>query len=255
MKRLWLLLIAILIVIPVFSQLEKGYIHLKNGTVLKGKYQYSNDKIHIVSAGNIWTFEKSEVDTITGIRGTKIKQTQDSVAHYDIFYRIEAGLLLGNSQNNQSAPFSFSGSVNYHLTPEFSLGMGLGVEFLKESYLPAFINLEYKFKDNLSSPYAFLKVGYEVALEDGPPAVYYDVYPNWSSIWPGPYPEQNNLDPDGGMLVNPGIGYTYMFSYNFGISIAAGYQFHRLQYKNVENDYRLDIDYNRLTLKIGILLN
>jgi hypothetical protein len=62
------------------------------------------------------------------------------------------------------------------------------------------------------------------------------------------------LDPRGGFLINPGVGYQRMFSSGFGMSFAFGYQFHRLSY-NGENDYQLDIDYNRLTIKIGIIFN
>jgi len=34
------------------------------------------------------------------------------------------------------------------------------IEFLKESYLPVFVNLEYKFHNTPSTPYLFLKGGY-----------------------------------------------------------------------------------------------
>ena len=257
MKRLCLLMFAILIAFPVFSQLEKGYIHLKNGTVVKGKYQYSDGKIHIVSAGNLWTFNANEVDTITGTRIKSMQLMQDPTSVSSAFYRVEMGLLIGNSQNSQSAPFSFTGSANYRIDPRFSIGLGFGAEFFKESYLPVFANFEYKLKDNFSAPYLFMKLGYEVALEDGG-AVYYDVYPAWSSIWPGYYYSQDNLNAKGGFLFNPGIGYTHMFSTTFGMSVAVGYQFHRLQYETEDEnelDYGLNIDYNRLAVKIGILFN
>lgn len=256
MKRLCLFIFAILIAYPVFSQLEKGTIRLKNGTILKGKYQYTDGKIHIVSAGNLWTFNANEVDTITGVRMKNMKLMQDFSSETPVFYRVEMGLLIGNSQNSQSAPFSFTGSANYRFDSRFSLGIGFGAEFFKESYLPVFANLEYKLNENFSTPYLFLKLGYEVALEDGG-AVYYDIYPTWSSsIWPGYYYGQDNLNAKGGIMFNPGIGYTHMFSPSFGMSVAAGYQFHRLHYKaEEETDYGLDIDYNRLTVKIGILFN
>ena len=253
MKKLCLFFFAIFIAFPVFSQLEKGYIHLKNGIVLKGKYQYSDDKIHIVSAGNLWTFDIAQVDTIMGNHSKSLNLMSDLSTVPPVFFRVEAGLLIGNSQNSQSAPFSLTGSVNYRFDPRFSLGAGFGAEFFNESYLPVFLNMEYKFSDNFSSPYVFLKGGYEVALEEGR-MFYYD-YPMWSSIWPGEYYGQDNLVAKGGILINPGVGYTHMFSPGFGMSFAVGYQFHRLQYKAEEDDYQLDIDYNRLAVKIGILFN
>ncbi|QGY45187.1 hypothetical protein GM418_16355 [Maribellus comscasis] len=254
MKKLLLFFFAIFVAFPVFSQLEKGHIHLKNGTVLKGKYQFSDDKIHIISAGNLWTFEASEVDTIIDTRNKKLNFNRDFSVESALFYRIEAGLLIGNSQNSQSAPFSLTGSVNYRFEPRFSLGAGFGAEFFNESYLPVFLNLEYKLNDNFSSPYVFLKGGYQIALEDGS-MFYYDVYPAWNSIWPGYYYAHDNLNAKGGVLIHPGVGYTHMFSSGIGMSFAFGYQFHRLQYKAEEDDYRLDVDYNRLVIKIGILFN
>jgi hypothetical protein len=62
------------------------------------------------------------------------------------------------------------------------------------------------------------------------------------------------MDTKGGFIINPGIGYQRMFSSGFGMSLAFGYQFHRLSYKG-ENDYQLDIDYNRLTIKLGFIFN
>ena len=79
--------------------------------------------------------------------------------------------------------------------------------------------------------------------------MYYD-------IWPGPWPRNNSkpLDAKGGFMINSGLGYQRMFSSGFGMSFAFGYQFHRLSYSG-ENDYRLDIDYNRLTIKLGVIFN
>ena len=83
--------------------------------------------------------------------------------------------------------------------------------------------------------------------------MYYDIMP-YSYIWPGPNINTGPLDPRGGILVNPGVGYSHMFSPGFGMSLGFGYQYHRLNYKD-EEDYGLDIDFNRLTIKIGIIFN
>ena len=112
--------------------------------------------------------------------------------------------------------------------------------------------MEYKFRDSNSTPYLFLKSGYQIPLEESR-----DIYDNglqpWSSsIWPGPDYSQEPMDTKGGFLINPGVGYLRMFSNEFGMSFAFGYQFHRLKYSG-ENDYELDIDYNRLTIKLGII--
>lgn len=255
MKKLCLFLIAMLLIFSAFAQPEKGVIYLKNGSVLKGRYLYfeNAEKIKIESAGNTWVFPVEEIDTVVNRRAARNLEMQESFSTRKIFAHAELGVLAGNSENSQSAPLSVTGSLNYLVQPKFSVGAGLGVEFLKESYLPVFLNLEYKFREAASTPYLFLKGGYQVPLEDSR-ELYYDVWPAWSSIWPGSAHEPETLDPKGGVLFNPGIGYQHYYSPGFGMSVAFGYQFHRLHYEG-ENDYGLDIDYNRLTIKIGILFN
>ncbi|MFW5755660.1 MAG: hypothetical protein ACOCWK_03595 [Tangfeifania sp.] len=258
MKKLRLFLIAVFLTFSVFGQTEKGVVYLKNGTILKGRYLYfdNSEKIKVESGGNIWVFSVDELDTIVDREAVRNQKMQEPFHTRKFFLHAELGVLAGNSQNSQPAPFSFTATVNYQVTPQFSAGAGFGAEFLKESYLPAFLNLEYKFREPAYSPYLFLKGGYQVPLEDSR-EVYYDVWPAYSSsIWPGPQPSHGygKLDPKGGVLINPGIGYSHFFSPGFGMSLGFGYQFHRLHYKG-ENDYGLDIDYNRLTVKIGFIFN
>lgn len=258
MKKIWLLLFAVIIAFPVFAQLQKGYVYLKNGSILKGRYQYSEDlsKLKVESAGNVWIFNAGEIDRISGKKEADEWLLKEDVKKTPLFMRTEMGVLAGNSDNSQAAPFSFSSSLNYSLNSRLSAGLGIGFEFLKETYLPAFANIEYKLRNADATPYFFLKMGYQVPLEESneiyggvQPVYYYD-------IWPGPWPTNNAepLDTKGGIMINPGVGYQRMFSSGFGISFAFGYQFHRLSYRG-ENDYQLDIDYNRLTIKLGFIFN
>ena len=257
MKKLCLLLLTLIMVLPAISQTEKGYVYLKNGTIIKGRYIYSEDhqKIRIQSAGNLWIFDAEEVDSISSKKSQGLQDFATQQSSSKFFYRIEAGVLKGNSDNSQKAPFSLTGSVNYQVESHFSVGLGLGAEFLKESYMPVFANFEYKLRTQASTPYLFLKAGYQVPLEDSN-EIYYDVYPLWMSFAPWPYDySANGFDCKGGFLINPGVGYQQMFSPNFGMNVAVGYQFHRLNYSADGGDYELDIDYNRLTIKLGIIFN
>lgn len=256
MKKLTLLFFAIILASAVFAQTEKGYVYLKNGSVLKGKYAYieNKQKVKIETSGNVWIFNADEIESISSKRIRTLDDTEKSLSNSKFFYRAELGVLVGNSDNSQSAPFSMSASVNYHVNSKLSAGLGLGAEFFNETYMPVFANFEYRLKESSSAPYAFLKIGYEVPLEESN-AIYYDVYPIWSSFapWPGEYSEEG-FDTKGGFMINPGVGYQQMFSQGFGMNFAVGYQFHRLNYSG-ENDYLLDIDYNRLTIKVGIIFN
>lgn len=256
MKKLHLLLLTLFIAFSTIAQNEKGYVYLKNGTILKGKYRYSEDlsKLQIESAGNLWIFEANEIDHVTSLRSGAKNEFEEENLKSPFLLRTELGLLIGNSENSQSAPFSFSSVLNYSITSGFSAGAGIGLEFLKETYLPAIVNLEYKFRNSNTAPYVFLKIGYEVPLEDANPIYNYGIQPYYYDIMPWPVPNNVNqdIDPKGGFMINPGVAFQRMYSSGFGMSLAFGYQFHRLSYKG-ENDYQLDIDYNRLTIKIGII--
>ena len=115
MKKLCLVLIAVTIVFSVFAQPQKGYVYLKNGTILKGKYQYTQDlsKLQIVSAGNLWIFQANEIDYVTSKKAQLEKTFEDQNWNSPFLLRTETGVLAGNSGNSQSAPFSFSSALNY----------------------------------------------------------------------------------------------------------------------------------------------
>ncbi len=257
MKKLCLFLLAALLSYSAFTQSEKGHVYLKNGNVLKGKFQWLDGftSLRMESDGNIWVFKADEIDKVLGKGASRQSRLETIPTPSGVFFRTELGVLAGNSQNSQPTPFSFTGSLNLVLVPRLSFGAGFGAEFLKETYLPAFLNLEYKFRPTWSSPYLFVKGGYLVPLEDSR-EIYGDVWPAYSSIWPGPGPVHSfgKLNPEGGILINPGIGYSHLFSPGFGMSVGFGYQFHRLQFTG-EKDYQLDIDYNRLTVKLGFIFN
>ena len=259
MKKLILFAVAFSLASVIFAQSEKGYVYLKNGTVVKGRYLFTGDssKIQVQSGGNRWIFNKDELERVSGKSERRTDDFQNETMSSRLFVRSEIGVLAGSEQNSQTAPFSFSASLNYLVQPQWAVGAGFGLEFLKETYLPVFLNVEYKFRDAFSTPYLFLKTGYQLPLEESR-EVYYSHYPDgpWSSdIWMGgakPYERKN--DTQGGFTINPGLGYQNMFSSNFGMSFAFGYQFTRLNYK-ADDTYKMQLDYNRLTIKIGIIFN
>ncbi len=252
MKQLILVIIGMIFSFTAFSQLERGSVYLKNGTILKGRYQIdATGGVRIETGGNVWVFHPEEIDRVVSREEAKSSGDDRLDSGFPFFFRAELGFLLGNPDNSQPAPFTLTGLVNYRINAQFSGGMGLGAEFLKETYMPLFLNVEYALKRSLVSPYLFAKAGYMIPLEESR-QVYYEVFPNWNTFWPGPINANQPLDPKGGILANAGIGYSGMFNPGFGMSIAFGYQFHRLGYSG-RDDYRLDVDYNRLTIKLGFI--
>lgn len=257
MKKIWLLLFAVFFVSSILAQYQKGYIYLKNGSVLKGKYQYSNDllKLKVESAGNVWVFQSDEVDHISDKKPLTEEESSSDDLTSKFLLRTEIGVLAGNPDNSQSAPFSFSSELNYSVFPKFSVGAGVGLDFLKETYLPVFANFEFKLNKSYSTPYVFLKTGYEVPIEETN-QTYYDVQPVYYDYMylPNYNSYYENLDNKGGILINPGIGYQRLFQSGFGLSFAFGYEFLWLSYTG-DNEYKMNIDYNRLSIKVGFIFN
>ncbi len=126
MKKLCFLFLTFMMVFPVFAQPQKGYVYLKNGTILKGKYQYSKDlsKLQIESAGNLWIFQADEVERVSSKKAQRDETFGEPASDSPFFLRSELGVLAGNSENSQSAPFSFSSTLNYSIMPKLSVGIG-----------------------------------------------------------------------------------------------------------------------------------
>jgi len=238
-------------IVPVFAQKgKKDIVYLKSGGIIKGELIiHDGEKVKINSAGNEWVFTTAEVDSVSKYS----KNSNESGIIRNYFFDTSMGVLVGNSGNAQSAPFSFMSSVNFRINGNLYAGAGLGAEFFEESYLPAFAQIQYKFRDTKFTPFVNLQVGYQVPLEDGNrnQLVTYDY--STSSAWP--YPKNNSkLNAEGGYLINPSIGFQRFTSDNFGWFFSFGYRHHQLNYSG-ENGYKLETNFSRLSLKIGFIFN
>jgi hypothetical protein len=166
----------------------------------------------------------------------------------------EFGALCGNPDNENSAPFIFHSSLNYAFHKHLSAGIGAGLEFLKETYLPVTANVLYQFGEKKTiTPFVRLQAGYHAPLENNTaannipyngPYIYDDViyYP----------PKSDKLDSKGGFMANPSVGVTVYTRIGLGVSLSAGYHYKRLTYHR-DKDYSFHIEYNRLSLTLGII--
>jgi hypothetical protein len=256
MKKILILLLFGLFLIPAFAQIsKKASVYLKSGGIIKGKLIVNDgEKVKINSSGNDWVFKTSEVDSVTTF--SKVQReygsTSNSRPTSNYFFDTSMGVLVGNSGNSQKAPFSFMSSVNFRIDGNWSAGAGLGAEFLDESYMPAFAQVQYKFRDTKFTPFFNLQLGYQVPLEDSRRTQinYYDYS---SSYYPNPQ-ANSKLKTDGGYLINPSIGFQRFTSDNFGWFFSFGYRHHQLNYSG-DNGYKLETNFSRLSLKIGFIFN
>jgi len=161
----------------------------------------------------------------------------------------DMGLLVGSTQNRHPAPFAFMTTNGYHLSEQLSLGLGVGVEFISGSYMPLVLDARYYVRNTGFSPFFSLYGGYSLALDDDGSNAYGYGYTT-DAYWP--YQNYQPYQAKGGWLINPGFGIRNMFGENFGIVFSVGYRIQRL-YFTVPDVRKLTVDYNRLSVKIGII--
>lgn len=159
------------------------------------------------------------------------------------------GVLSGSSQNRQVAPFSFQSLMLYQFDEHIVAGLGLGIDFLEETYLPLVIDFRYYLRGTRFSPFVFAQTGYSIPTDK---SASQDIVNDHYSIWPGPYPQPEDVEPLGGFQLNPGFGIRHMFHSEFGLEISFSYRYQRLNYQ-YGSSTRLEIDYTRLNIRIGIL--
>jgi hypothetical protein len=163
----------------------------------------------------------------------------------------EFGELVGNPDNQNNAPFIFHSSLNYAFHKNLSAGLGFGVEFIEETHLPVTANLLYQFGDSkIITPFIRLLGGYQVALEDKMTINSQNYIDRYYS--PGYYYNPKKLEAQGGFMANPSVGVIFYTKPGLGISLAAGYRYQQLNYKG-SDDYKLYVEYNRLSLTLGII--
>lgn len=164
----------------------------------------------------------------------------------------EGGVLIGNSGNTKKAPFFFRSSLNYVLFKNFSAGLGVGAEFLDESYLPVTANAFYQFRKNkVVFPFIRFTAGYQVALENTMRTNYSVYYPSYLNYAPT-YSSSSKLKTQGGILFEPSAGIILYTKGGFGFVLSAGYRHQNLKYSG-DNDYAFFTEYNRLLLGFGII--
>ncbi len=171
------------------------------------------------------------------------------ISHKGFYNSTNFGLLIGSTNNQNKAPFSFMMVNGYGFTDQLVLGFGIGSEFMNESYLPLVLDTRYYLRTQKLSPFVFVQGGYSFPM-DKETSNYHLSYDFLSSIWSG----YDLLQPNGGWLINPGLGIKAMFNDNLGMTFTIAYRFQRLTFDKTrdEMDKVMEIEMNRLELKVGI---
>ena len=224
---------------------KRDVIYLKNGSIINGQIVSAipSGEVKIKTRDNsLWVFEPAQIDSI------RKSGNHSAAMRSGCFNLTEAGILVGNPGNKYQSPFSLINISGWHFKNGFSVGAGTGVEFFSETYLPVVADFRYYLKYQDANPFFEIQGGYSFSL-DRPDSQY--VSRN-SNIWPEPSGSTMEIKAKGGLLLNPAIGILTPLDDHLSLAFSIGYRIMRHHYER-EDDYKIDIDYNRLVLKIGLL--
>ena len=252
MKKIELIIISLLLSgsICFAKDGKRDIIYLKNGSIIKGQIlkedqSFTNTEgvVRIKTKDNsLWVFKAVEIDSI--------RQSQPNSGydyHPGYFNLTEAGILAGNSKNKYEAPFSLMNISGWQFKNRFSAGVGAGVEMMSETYLPVVADFRYHLKSQGVNPFFSIQAGYTFALDKPDPQYVY----TYTGIWGGSG-STLQMKAQGGFLLNPSVGLITPINESMSLTFSAGYRIMRHRYHR-EDNYNIDMDYNRLSVKIGLL--
>ncbi len=245
------LLFALIFSLTTFAQKGKhDVVYLKNGSMVSGHILILDPGKYVklkTRDNNVWVFEMNQVDSIAQpVKvGVPIK-----TGYYNL---TEMGVLVGNSNNSKSAPFTLMNVNNCQFANGLAAGIGVGVHFFNETYLPVVADVRYFLRKQGPMPFVNLQTGYSIPIGGDYSQTYYYAYDLMvrPGIWPNPNPTAQDVSARGGFLINPSIGFQTKINENLALTFSAGYSYLRHRYGKDET-YKLDVDYNRLSLKIGL---
>ena len=237
--KIFMSTLLILISLLTSAQQTTDIIHLKNGSIIRGKIiEKTNEIIRIEThGGNIFAYTSQEID--------KTETTNEPLPGYlktkGYFNYTSMGILVGSDIDEKQSIFSVLMEHNYQLNSYFAIGGVIGIEFFSESVAPLGMNLKglLPLKEK-STLFVNASSGYSIPLEDA---------------------ENNNnyeyTDTKGGVFINSEIGVIFLSKSNTNLFLAIGYRYNELNYIRSDWQYgsvERKVTYNRLVLKIGVCL-
>jgi opacity protein-like surface antigen len=183
-------------------------VYLKNGSIIRGEIteMKENDFLKIETVGrNLFVISMDEVEDI------RLESVEGQLYFKEKGYMNRSGIEILNANSGSSPRFYM---VNgYQFNSRFGAGFGIGFTPYNDplTLIPFFIDMNLRFLDANSSPYIFIKTGYNFAIHHDK-----DVEMN---------------DHKGGMLFNPGFGLQFNLSSGLGWFINVGYNIDNSSYE------------------------
>jgi hypothetical protein len=221
------------------AQKSKDVLYLKNGSKIFGKLMEASDTQYKIKTndGSIFIYPLAEVDRFINeaVAFEGRKTTGPGFA-------LEGGFLVGAQNSEYDAPFSFNFQGNLTKNTKNIFGIGSGVEYIGQAFIPVFVEYKRLASDKKTTPFIFVRTGKILHLtgEEGNTDNFYPQY-DYSKSYKGGFT----------MTLGTGISWikndmeTYLsFAYR-----NAYYSYTQLNYNNQRATYRNTL--NRLEIKFG----
>ncbi len=184
-------------------------------------------------------------DEILWIQREKIRSNAggfyDAPSVRGYFNHTDLGFLIGSGNNDRNVIFGFQMINGYKLGKRYYPGIGTGIEFYDQAYVPLFADFKYFLGDQRVSPFLRGKAGYTLPVEDPPE--------QWGS----------RTDNRGGLMFCAGAGTSIRTGTSSTLVISLEYRFQNLTsvYTEDWNDEILNLktQYNRVALRVGFIFD
>ena len=217
------------------------YLYLKNGSIIKGKITElkPNEYVKVEQPdGNIITVQYTDISKFDNELPpiVKIKTIDTATTNEKLrFLLVDIGFLIGTVDNQTKAPLSFNAVLDLPVTDQIFMGLGSGIEFYHQTYIPFIADIRYKPANRGLAIY--IQSGITIPIDrngtDNNLKYYY-----------------NN-----GFLINPGFTYTFIQKNETAFTISIGYRYQKTTRKQLEryynDDYTLSDELNRFVLRFG----
>ena len=238
LKSLYIFFTMLLLNLSAFCQRNDyvDVVYLKNGEIIDGivMEMIPNESILIRNTeGSEFSYKMEKIEKIEKklVKGQDIKQNTSQGKFNKYRYRntTELGMSIGfgsiifNEKNN-SSPFTIHTINSLQYNENFSLGLGIGFErynnfsfFYTSSnltLLPLFIDARVNFiKEDLMFVYFFTEFGYSIGFANKK----VDTTSQFMLA-----------DFDGGLMINPGIGFRVFVTGNYEFTFNIGYRIQQI---------------------------
>jgi hypothetical protein len=209
-------------------------VYLKNGSIIRGEIMEIKEDTHIrirYADSRELLIDFSEIERVSSDQN-RSRQNYNSSG-----YMNRSGLELLSGSGNST--FRFATIHGKHFNSHLSAGLGIGITPYNDpmNLIPFFANFNYRLLKSNTSPFIFLKAGYN-----------FSVYSE----------EDENIPLDehtGGLLLNPGAGIEFNVSPGFGWYVQAGYNIDQSSYEFDGwwgEQVRTDLSYRRISIGMGL---